>query len=162
MNLPETTFGSSMISQERSLRADRAAISGSRFLTVLNTNAHHNTSQLLSDGCFMAIPVFARRTSSLPEEHMASNRSNAAWQSEQAEHSNCGPTSHAELHSPAIDERTMEHAQVGMPLAASQELLNTECVEMSHDNQRGSGLSTECRSAANDCDSEWEWVHVAN
>lgn len=162
MNLPETTFGSSMISQERSLRANRAAISGSRFLTVLNTNAHRNTSQRLSDGCFMAIPVFARRTSSLPEEHIASNRSNAAWQSEQAERSNCGPTSHAELHVLAIDERTMEHAQVGMPLAASQELLNAECVEMSHGNQRGRVQSTVSRSAASDCGSESEWVHVAN
>lgn len=162
MNLPETTFGSSMISRERSLRANRAAISGSRFLTVLNTNAHRNTSQLLSDGCFMAIPVFARRTSSLPVEHIASNRSYAAWQSEQAEHSNCGPTSHAELHSLAIDERTMEHAPVGMPLAASQELLNAECVVALPDVMQSSIPSVMRRHAECDCGSESEWVHVAN
>lgn len=162
MNLPETTFGSSMISQERSLRADRAAISGSRFLTVLNSNAHRNTSQLLSDGCFMAIPVFARRISSLPEEHIASHRSNAAWQPEQAGHSNCGPTSHAELHALAIDERTLEHAQVGMPLAASQELLNAECVVMLPEVMQCSIPSVMRRHAECDCGSESEWVHVAN
>ncbi len=152
MNLPESTFEPSNISSESTLRADRSPNLGSRFLTVSeHEHATKHVTQLLSDGCQMAMPVFARRISSLPEKQGTSNRSVTAWRLKQAEHS-IGPTASEELLPLATDERTPEYSLVGLLSAMPQELLNAECGVMWSEKQRG---RCAVGSASKSCQRMW-------
>ncbi len=109
----------------------------------------------------MAMPVFARQISSLPEKQGTSNRSVTAWRLKQAEHS-IGPTASEELLPLATDERTPEYSLVGLLSAMPQELLNAECGVMWSEKQRGGVQLAQPRNPASECGSESEWVHVAN